>query len=54
MLLIIWRISYPNGLSDYLDLQMDRTFRNFSLTGKTLHTGNYKINDDTLSINDKE
>ena len=49
-----WKISYPNGTSDYLDLKLDGTFRNFNSAGKTLHVGNYKVNGDTLSINDKE
>ena len=49
-----WMISYPNGYKNYLDLEQDGTFRSFDSTGKTIHQGNYKYNDETFSINDKD
>ena len=49
-----WRISYTNGMHDYVDFYKDGTFKNFTTDGKLIHHGNYKFNDNVMSINDKE
>jgi hypothetical protein len=49
-----WRISYSNGSEDYVDFYKGGTFKNFTTEGKLIHQGNYKLDGDVMSINDKE
>ncbi|MEP6950393.1 MAG: hypothetical protein ABI863_14005 [Ginsengibacter sp.] len=49
-----WRITYSNGATEKVDFKSDGTYKSYSATGETTHTGNYKLSSDTISINDKE
>lgn len=49
-----WKISYTDGSNEYLDFYKNGTFKSVSVDGKSTHEGNYKFNDDAISINDKE
>lgn len=49
-----WKISYTNGLNEYVDFYKDGTFKSVSIDGQLTHQGNYKMSDDVISVNDKE
>jgi hypothetical protein len=49
-----WSISYSDGSKNYVDFYKDGTFKNFTVEGKLIHEGKYKLNGDVMSINDKE
>jgi hypothetical protein len=49
-----WRISYSDGSKEYVDFYKNGTFKDFTSEGKLVHQGNYKLDGDVMSINDKE
>lgn len=49
-----WRVSYSNGIEDYVDFYKDGTFKNFTTDGKLMHQGTYKFKEDVISVTDKE
>src|SRR5664279_4074881 len=49
-----WKISYRDGSNEYVDFYKDGTYKSVSVNGTLTHKGNYKMNNDVISVNDNE
>lgn len=49
-----WKIFYRNGSDEYVDFYKNGTYKSVSGEGTLTHQGNYKMNDNIISVNDNE